>query len=127
MAKRRTLRRQRDKALKELAFYKQQAIELRNRCAMEMASFDAKVVRLTARFEFTEADMQNGFVDTTCVTRSLIRDLVDEGHFDNIVVANTKSAGQGKMCTEIELHILRTDEQQRKHWLRQMYGMPQFD
>ena len=114
MAKRRTLRRQRDKALKELAFYKQQAIELRNRCAMEMASFDAKVVRLAARFEFTEADMQNGFVDTTCVIRSLIRDLVDEGHFDNIVVANTKSAGHEKMCTEIELHILRTDEQQRK-------------
>lgn len=127
MAKRRTLRRQRDNAIKELAFYKQQAIESRNRCAMEMARFDAKVVRLAARFNFTEAAMQNGFVDTTCVIRSLIRDLVDEGHFDNIVVANTKSAGQGKMCTEIELHILRTDEQQRKHWLRQMYGMPQFD
>lgn len=124
MAKRRTLRRQRDKALKELAFYKQQAIELRNRCAMEMARFDMKVVHLAARFEFTEADMQNGFVDTTCVIRSLVRDLVDEGHFDNIVVANTTSAGQGKMCTEIELHILRTDEQQRKHWIRQMYGMP---
>ena len=108
MAKRRTLRRQRDKALTELAGYKRMAAERRIGNSMMSQRYYEQVACLQAFYEYHDAEMACGFVKQA-ITRGLLHRLVDEGHFDQAVASNTEKIGYNKNRLLIALNVLKPE------------------
>lgn len=109
MAKRRTLRRQRDKALKELAEYKRMAAVRHIDNAIMSQRYYEQVACLQAFCDYHDAEVACGFVDKQAITRSLLHRLVDEGHFDQAVTSNTEKIGCYKNRLLIALNVLKPE------------------
>ena len=109
MAKRRTLRRQRDKYLKELSEYKRMAAVRRIDNAIMSQRYYEQVARLRAFYDYHDAEVTCGFMDKQAITRRLLHDLVDEGHFDQTVTSRTEPIGYKKSRLLIELNVLKTE------------------
>ena len=109
MAKRRTLRRQRDKALKELAEYKRMAAARRINNAIMSQRYYEHVACLQAFYEYHDAEVACGFMNKQAITRRLLHDLVDEGHFDQAVTSSTEKIGCNKNRLLIALNVLKPE------------------
>lgn len=107
MAKRRTLRRQRDKALKELAEYKRMAAVRRIDNAMMSQRYYEQVACLQAFYDYHDAEVTCGFMDKQAITRRLLHQLVDEGHFDQAVISSTERIDYSKNRLTIALNVLK--------------------
>ena len=109
MAKRRTLRRQRDKALKELAEYKRMAAVRRIDNAMMSQRYYEQVACLQAFYDYHDAERACGFIDENFIKRRLLHNLVDEGHFDQAVTSSTEKIGCNKNRLLIALNVLKPE------------------
>ena len=109
MAKRRTLRRWRDKALKELAEYKRMETVRRIGNAMMSQRYYEQVAHLQAFYDYHDAERACGFIDGNLIKRRLLHYLVDEGHFDQAVRSHTEPIGNNKTRLMIEINVLKTE------------------
>lgn len=109
MAKRRTLRSQRDKALKELAEYKRMAAVRRIDNAIMSQRYYEQVAHLQAFYDYYEMERACGFIDGNFIKRRLLHDLVNEGHFDQAVRSHTEPIGNNKTRLIIEVNVLKTE------------------
>lgn len=109
MAKRRTLRRQRDKALKELAEYKRMAAVRRIGNSMMSQRYYEQVACLQAFYDYHDAEVACGFINKQVITRRLLHQLVDEGNFDQAVTSNTVKTGFKTNRLLIALNVLKPE------------------
>lgn len=110
MAKRRTLRRQRDKALAELKEIKRIRDSIRHGAAMQAQEFTSMVARLNAFYEYHNAEKKCGFIDEQRLTRKLLHDLVDEGLFDKAVMSHTEPTAYDRNRFIIEVQVLKVKQ-----------------
>lgn len=110
MAKRKTLRKQRDKALKELAEYKRMAEVRRIGSAMMSQRYYDQIARLKAYYDYHDAEEACGFVDKKLLTRSMLHKLVDSGQFDQAVTSIVEPIGIGKNRLLIEVNVLKAEQ-----------------
>ena len=75
MAKRRTLRRQRDNALKEIEQLKKQMIWLRTESAIRTSEYHNRVRKFTAQYNVSELAISQRVVDATTIVRKMLHTL----------------------------------------------------
>ncbi len=109
MAKRRTIRRQRDKALKELAEYKRMAEVRRIGNAMMSQRYYEQVAQLYGSCVYHDEDVTCGFLEDTLIKRRILHNLVDEGHLDQAITSRTEPIGNNKSRLTIELNVLKPE------------------
>lgn len=110
MAKRRTLRRQRDKALKELAEYKRMEVVRRIDNTMMSQRVYEQVACLRAFYDYHDIQVACGLINEQAITRSLLHRLVDEGNFDQAVTSNTVKTGFKTNRLLIALNVLKPEQ-----------------
>lgn len=105
MAKRKTLKRQRDNALKEIELLKKQMYQLN---ASNIMRHEQHIRIFTAQYDVSELKVSQGIVDAITIVRKMLHTLVDEGYFDDCVSKSAEyDISHRKIKNEIAIEILQ--------------------
>lgn len=124
MAKRRTLRRQRDNALKEIEQLKKQMICLGTENAIRVSERLNRVRKFTAQYDVCELAISQRVVDATTIVRKMLHSLVDEGYFDNCVAKSAEyDISHRKIRNHIEIEVIQPQANYEAERFAQMWGI----
>jgi hypothetical protein len=123
MAKRKTLKRQRDNALKEIEQLKGQMIWLRTENAIRTSEYHNRVRKFAAQYDVSELAISQRVVDATTIVRKMLHSLVDEGYFDNCVAKNAEyDFSHRKIKNYIEIEVIQPQANYEAERFAQMWG-----
>lgn len=105
MAKRKTLKRQRDNALKELELLRKQMYQLN---ASNVMRHEQHIRIFTAHHDVSELEVSQRIVDATTIVRKMLHSLVDKGYLDDCVSKYAEyDISHRKIKNEIAIEILQ--------------------
>lgn len=123
MAKRKTLKRQRDNALKEIEQLKGQMIWLRTENAIRISEYHNRVRKFTAQYDVSELAISQRVVDATTVVRKMLHSLVDKGYFDDCVAKSAEyDIAHRKIRNYIKIEVIQPRANYEAERFAQMWG-----
>ena len=123
MAKRRTLRRQRDNALKEIEQLKKQMICPGTENVIRDIEYLHRVRRFAAQYDVSELAISHRVVDATTIVRKMLHSLVDKGYFEDCVAKSAKyDLSHRKIKNYIEIEVIQPQANYEAERFAQMWG-----
>lgn len=110
MAKRKTLRRQRDKALKELETLKKRIYRIEPQ-PLRIEQFESRVRIFQAHCDVLELDLEHHFITEDEMVKRMLHKLVDTGYFDNCISKHAEyDTCYQKIRNTILIRVLQPEE-----------------
>lgn len=123
MAKRKTLKKQRDNALKEIEQLKRQMICPRTESAIRDIEYLHRVRRFSAQYDVHELAISQRVVDATTIVRKMLHSLVDKGYFDDCVAKSAEyDIAHRKIRNHIEIEVIQPQASYEAERFAQMWG-----
>lgn len=123
MAKRKTLKKQRDNALKEIEQLKKQIIYPGTENAIRGSEYLHRVRKFGAQYDIYEFEVLHRGVDKTMIVRKMLHSLVEKGYFDDCVAMEAEyDIAHRKIRNHIEIEVIQPQANYEAERFAQMWG-----